>query len=118
MVRHRHGEVGRPLVHPGAEQVTYAGLGNVEALLRLPGRTERPIAYRGIIGGAARAARSFTLSLEPGWLLVLHTDGVSGRFAAELDDLAMLEAQTLAEALVARWGRAADDASAVVLRAG
>jgi hypothetical protein len=65
-----------------------------------------------------RTVRSFTLALTPGWLLELHSDGVSSRvdldgaLTASTDDL-----QALADSLLARWARASDDATLVLVTA-
>ena len=100
-----------------AGQLTYAGVGNVEAQLRQGGRTERLIAYRGIVGVTLPTVRSFVAALEREWLLLLHTDGVSARFAVEsLPEFANPEPGRLAEAVLAGWGRATDDATVIVAR--
>lgn len=101
-----------------AGQLTYAGVGNVEAQLWQSGRTERLIAYRGIVGVSLPTVRPFVVVLEREWLLLLHTDGVSARFAAEsLPEFAHPEPGSLAAAVLAGWGRDTDDATVVVARA-
>ena len=101
-------------IDPVAASMTYVGVGNTEALLWQGGRPERPVGYRGVVGLTVRTVRPFTFALQPDWLLVLHTDGVSARF-----DLARLaidrnEPQALADAILARWARPTDDATVVV----
>ena len=93
--------------------LSFAGIGNVEARLWQPDRTERLIAFRGIVGVAMRSVRVFTLPLEGAWKLVLHTDGISARF----DDSAFVGSDNiddLAQGILDRWGRARDDATIVV----
>ena len=104
-------------IDPHASTLTYVAIGNTEALLWQGGRIERPIGYRGVVGLTARTIRPFTFALQPDWLLVLHTDGVSGRF--DLDGLSAEhpDPQALADALLARWARPTDDATVVVARA-
>lgn len=100
-----------------AGQLTYAGAGNVEAQLWQGGRTQRPIAYRGIAGVSLPTVRSFALPLEREWLLLLHTDGVSARFALDsVPEFTRLAPDDLAAAVLARWGRVTDDATVVVAR--
>ena len=100
-----------------AGQLTYAGIGNVEAQLWQAGRSERPIAYRGIVGVTPRTPRAFTLPLAPPWLLALWSDGLSARF--DLRTLAdqsqgQVDPHQLAEMLLAEWGRSTDDATVLV----
>ena len=93
--------------------LSFAGIGNVEARLWQPDRTERLIAFRGIVGVAMRSVRVFTLPLESAWKLVIHTDGISARF----DDSAFVGSEDiddLARGILDRWGRPRDDATIVV----
>jgi serine phosphatase RsbU (regulator of sigma subunit) len=94
----------------------YAGVGNVEARLYQGGRSERPVGYRGFLGGAVvPRIRSFTLPLDTDWLLLLYTDGIRDRF--ELDSMPRTgpEAlQAIADTLLAQWARPTDDATVVV----
>jgi serine phosphatase RsbU (regulator of sigma subunit) len=106
-------------IDPDAVRLTYAGVGNVEARLWQSGCQQRPIAFRGIVGAALPTCRSFDFDLEPGWLLLLHTDGISARFQLEDFQPTILgEPRALADAILARWGREHDDATVVVARAG
>ncbi|HWE62357.1 MAG TPA: SpoIIE family protein phosphatase [Chloroflexota bacterium] len=104
-------------IDPGAGQLTYAGVGNVEAQLWQHGRTQRLIAYRGIVGQSLPPVRPYVVSLEREWLLLLHTDGVSARFAVEtLPEFTGPTPGSLATAVLAGWGRDTDDATVVVAR--
>lgn len=98
-------------------ELTYAGVGNVEAQLWQGGRTQRLIAYRGIVGLTLPTVRSFVVPLEREWVLLLHTDGVSARFAMEnLPEFTDPGPGSLATAVLAGWGRETDDATVVVTR--
>jgi serine phosphatase RsbU (regulator of sigma subunit) len=98
-------------------ELTYAGVGNVEVQLWLGGQTQRLIAYRGIVGVTLPTVRSFVVPLEGEWLLLLHTDGVSARFAVEsLPEFTDPASESLAAAVLAGWGRETDDATVVVAR--
>jgi hypothetical protein len=99
-----------------AGQLTYAGVGNIEARLCVAGHWQRPISYRGIVGATLPRLRAFTFALSAPWLLVMHTDGLRGRF--EIDAPTTLRAaalQPLAESLLRDWARPTDDASIVLV---
>ncbi|HXT36990.1 MAG TPA: hypothetical protein VN837_15550, partial [Chloroflexota bacterium] len=78
---------------------------------------QRLIAYRGIAGVTLPIVRSFVVPLEGAWLLLLHTDGVSARFAVEsLPEFTDQAPESLVAAVLAAWGREIDDATVVVTR--
>jgi serine phosphatase RsbU (regulator of sigma subunit) len=97
-----------------AGNAQFAGIGNVEAQLWQPARMERLMPYRGIVGAVMRTVREFVYPLEGEWLLVMHSDGIRGRF-----DLPALPAfrqrniQELATTILTDWGRPNDDATVV-----
>jgi Stage II sporulation protein E (SpoIIE) len=102
-------------IAPGGTQLVYAGLGNIEAQLWQTGHVQRPMAYRGIVGAVIPTIRSFVLTLEPDWVLLLHTDGVRARF--ELEALAGFRERDpgrMAATVLANWARPTDDAAVVV----
>jgi serine phosphatase RsbU (regulator of sigma subunit) len=102
-------------IDPARSRLTYAGVGNVEAQLWLGGRLQRPIVHRGIVGAALPRVRALDFGLPDDWCLLMHTDGVSARFA--LDALAPFtrrDLQALADAVLCGWGRPTDDATVVV----
>ncbi len=106
------------VIDPVAAQLTYAGVGNVEGRVWQGGREQRLTIYRGIVGRAMPTVRPFTVALAEDWLLLMHTDGVSGRFA--LPRVAPLDGglpEALAERLLREWGRERDDATIVVAHA-
>jgi hypothetical protein len=96
-------------------QLVYAGIGNIEAQLWQAGQAHRPIAYRGIVGAVIPTIRSFTIPLEPDWVLLLHTDGIRARFAiAALAGFPERNLGRLADTVLADWARPTDDATVVV----
>lgn len=109
---------------PTAATLTFAGIGNVEAQLFTPTRTQRPVVFRGIVGGQQRTVRAQVLQLAPNWVLFMHSDGVSTR--AQLDQV-IAEHQRdnqpddnvrhMAQSLVDQWSRNHDDATAVIATA-
>jgi hypothetical protein len=79
------------------------------------GRPARLLVYRGIVGAVLPTVRASEYALGDGWLLVLHTDGVSAQFDLDrVPEPARGDPRTLAEAVLAGWGRSNDDATVVV----
>jgi hypothetical protein len=104
-------------IDPVAGQLTFAGVGNVEAQLWQPRGTERPITFRGIVGVTMPTVRSFQIVLDQSWVFVMHTDGVSARFdVGELVRSAEVDPQRLAETILHQWGRTHDDAAVLIAR--
>lgn len=96
--------------------LTFGGLGNVEGRLLTSGRQHRLVPARGIVGAALRKSRPVTFDLSEGWLLLLHSDGVSARLPLEWggEHLSTERLQACADSLVEQWGRASDDATVLL----
>lgn len=92
---------------PGAGRALFAGIGNVELRAASSERIAPPTTP-GIVGRGVRKVRVWDYPVAAGDLLVLFSDGISSRF--DLDELAHLEPQALAEGVVARHQKAHDDA--------
>jgi len=106
-------------VVPAQGQLTYAGIGNVEAQVWHGAGRVRPICYRGIVGVTQQRVRAEPVALVPPWVLVMYTDGIRARF--NLDDYPAahrMAPQALADAILAAWARPTDDATVVVAGAG
>lgn len=102
-------------VDAAGSQLTYAGVGNVEAHLWGASQRQRLIAYRGIVGTILPTLRTFTLDLPPAWLLIVHTDGISARFTLPAPGEGLPEDhQQFANELLLHRGRQTDDATVVV----
>jgi serine phosphatase RsbU (regulator of sigma subunit) len=97
-------------------RLVYAGVGNVDAHLWQAGHQERLVGYRGIVGRTLPTLRAFSISLQPDWVLLIHTDGVSGRFRVETFAELLPDPQQLAQRILEDWGRSTDDATVVVIR--
>jgi hypothetical protein len=94
-----------------------AGVGNVDARLWQPGREQRLMIQRGIVGANIPTIRPTDLSLGDKWCLLLHTDGVSDRFdLASFPGFQADESQALVDAILDRHGRTTDDATVVLAR--
>ena len=62
--------------------IEYVGVGNT-AIRRFGKADTRLVSKDGVVGHTMRSLLPQTMQLEPGDLIVLHTDGVSSRFTAE-----------------------------------
>jgi serine phosphatase RsbU (regulator of sigma subunit) len=98
-------------------RLSFAGVGNIEGRLISAGGTQRLSSARGIVGAMLPTIRPVELALPPEWTLVIHSDGISERFdPAQIERFDSLDVQSVADAILTRWGRATDDASVVVVR--
>src|SRR6185436_9286217 len=90
------------------------GVGNVE--MRVIG-DELPIVLTpGILGRGVSRPRFFSGSLKPGSRLLVFSDGISGRFAA--DDFKSFDRRKVCEQMMLKHRRGHDDASVLVADTG
>jgi len=100
-----------------AEQLQWAGVGNVDARLVRHGpvlREEVALVFGGVLGYRMPNVRPATMSLDRGDLLVMITDGIEAAISPALAGGGA--AQTMADRIFAMHGRGTDDALAVVVR--
>jgi hypothetical protein len=97
-------------------QLTYAGIGNTSA--RVIGARETGLVCRdGTLGQRFRTPTAQSVDLRSKDLLVMHSDGISGRFSGEtLADFLTRPVEQVATALLERYGKAHDDTACVVVR--
>jgi phosphoserine phosphatase RsbX len=93
-----------------------AGVGNVRC--RIFGEVTKTIEFGdGVLGQRVRSPRPQALSLKPADVLVLFSDGVTGRFGLEnYPSLGLDPASTIALNVVRRFGKGLDDASCAIIR--
>ena len=101
------------------DSLTWTGVGNVEAVLiaARPGPPRATLAltsHGGVVGYRLPAVKASVTPLFPGDVLILATDGVDVRFAADADPTEAPD--SLARAILERHGKASDDALVLVLR--
>jgi anti-sigma regulatory factor (Ser/Thr protein kinase) len=97
--------------------VRHAGIGNITGALVSPGRRRVLLSQPGIVGHRGRSVREFTYEASLGDLLILHTDGVRGRW--ELDSYPGLTDRSpliIAATLLRDAGVCRDDAGVLVAR--
>jgi negative regulator of sigma-B (phosphoserine phosphatase) len=98
----------------GAGWFEFAGVGNIgaRALSRL---TVHPVSVAGTLGRhGPRRPRCERFRVERGDLLVLFTDGISGRF--DLDTFRGQPPSRVARALIESHGKGHDDATCIAIR--
>lgn len=104
----------------GGGPVAWAGLGNVSLVLLEPdGTTRRTLTTHGTAGvGRTGTVRQQTAVIPAGSLLVLHSDGLSGRWDfADRPALLRHSALVVAAVLLREHERGSDDLAVLVLRA-
>lgn len=99
--------------------LTWAGVGNVEAVLiaspQSPARGKQCLTNRGgVVGYRLPAVRGRELAIFPGDLLILATDGIDERFVSA--EMPRGPPDRLARAILDGHGKATDDALVLVLR--
>jgi phosphoserine phosphatase RsbX len=99
--------------------VTWLGMGNVEGLvLSADPSALRPKGYltlgSGILGHELPSVKTAALSVVPGDVLILATDGIEAAFADSLDISG--SAQDISERILAVHGKAIDDALVLAVR--
>lgn len=100
-------------IEPASLRARFTSLGNVE--LRAASRVRfAPPTMPGILGRGVRRLRVWDHALAAGDVLVLTTDGISSRF--DLDALAHLAPQAVADHLMTNHRRSHDDACCLVAR--
>ena len=105
------------VVQVAGEVVRFAGLGNVAAVILADGTRRSMLSVPGIAGHQARTIRQFEYTAPPGAAIVLHSDGISGRWdPAALPGLNARDPLVVAAALLAMAGSRRDDAGVLVLK--
>lgn len=100
-----------------ASQLSWAGVGNVDARLVRSGPEQREdvaLVFGGVLGYRMPNVRPATMPLERGDLLVMITDGIEAAISPAVAGGGA--AQTMADRIFAMHGKGSDDALAVVVR--
>ncbi len=96
--------------------IEYVGVGNT-AIRRFGKADTRLVSKDGVVGHTMRSLLPQTMQLEPGDLIVLHTDGVSSRFTAEDYPGALHHSpEEVTRNIVQRYGKDHDDAACIAVR--
>lgn len=110
----RGAAVGVLKVAPGGEG-EFCGVGNIE-VQALNGSSPSVFCLAGIVGHNLRSSKVMPVFMKPGDIYCLLSDGVSsrGNFKSCLPG----DPESVARRIVEQWGRAHDDATAVVIGYG
>ncbi len=112
----RGAAVGLCAIDYATFQLDYVGIGNT-ALRCFGNKETRFVSQHGVLGQNMRTPKSQTLLLQPGDTVVLYTDGVSDRFTSEdYPGVMRHPPQEVASKIVARFGKAHDDAACLAVR--
>jgi len=117
----RGAAVGIVRLAPGQDRsapgvARFAGLGNIAATILSGGSRKSMLSVPGIAGHQARAIRQFDYEVPPGAAVILHSDGISSRWAAAaVPGLEDRDPLVVAAVLLAEAGVHRDDAGILVL---
>jgi anti-sigma regulatory factor (Ser/Thr protein kinase) len=105
------------VVQVSGQVASFAGLGNVAATILADGARKGMLSVPGIAGHQARTIRQFEYDVPPGAAVILHSDGISGRWEpAALPGLNARDPLVVAATLLAQAGSRRDDAGVLVLK--
>ena len=93
----------------------FCGVGNIE-VQALNGSSPSIFCLAGIVGHNLRTSKVMPVSMKPGDIYCLMSDGVSTR--GNLKSALPGDPESVARRIVEQWGRAHDDATAVVIGYG
>jgi anti-sigma regulatory factor (Ser/Thr protein kinase) len=104
-------------IQSSRQSLSFTGIGNIEGRIFEGCEKHRLISYDGTVGSSLQKVRQLEYPWHPDSLLILHTDGISGRW--DLEDypgLITRHPSIIAAVLYRDFRRVRDDASVVVLR--
>lgn len=98
-----------------AAQANYIGVGNigVQVYSRQP---IKPISKNGILGFRLPTLLELHYTYDPGDLFVLYSDGISQHFAQDTSITTRQLPQTMADSILAGYGKFTDDATVLVVK--
>jgi anti-sigma regulatory factor (Ser/Thr protein kinase) len=98
-------------------KVSFAGIGNIAASIRLGEDSKSLVSISGIVGHQARAFQEFRYDWTPGATLIMHSDGISSRWNfADHSGLSQRHPATIAATLGRDFARDRDDRCMLVVR--
>lgn len=105
-------------IRPEEKTLSYAGVGNISAVLLTGGTSRSLVSHNGTLGVAAAKIQEFHDKWSSDAVLVLHSDGLQSRWdLASYAGLVVRHPALIGGALIRDFRRQRDDASVVVLKA-
>jgi serine/threonine-protein kinase RsbT len=96
-----------------ASRIFFCGIGNIE--VSIVGEPQmHPTSLEGILGVNMRKIIKFGYDYSSLKAVALHSDGISGRFSLSDYPLMYEQPQSVAERIMAEWGKKEDDATIVI----
>jgi anti-sigma regulatory factor (Ser/Thr protein kinase) len=103
-------------IHGGL--LTYCGIGNITGAIVRGSEVRHLVSHNGILGHVAGRVADFTYPWTPGNFLIMHSDGLTGRWRPEeWPGLWVRPTTTIAGVLYRDMERGRDDATVMVARA-
>ncbi|HYC04901.1 MAG TPA: ATP-binding protein [Azospirillaceae bacterium] len=104
-------------VEPALRRVAFGGVGNIAGTVFAAGQHKKTVSHTGTAGVSARRFQEFVYPIDGDWLLVMHSDGVSGGWSLDsYPGLAMRDPLLVAGVLYRDFSRRRDDSTVVVAR--
>ena len=105
-------------IRPTERKLSFAGIGNIAAVLLSPAKSQSLISHNGTLGSIATRIQPFHFEWMPNSMLILHSDGLQSRW--DLSSYAGLVSRhpaIIGGTLLRDFRRQRDDASIVVVKA-
>jgi anti-sigma regulatory factor (Ser/Thr protein kinase) len=118
VLRHTRGAaVAIAAIHPKKNQLRFAGVGNISAVIIQPAATQHLVSHNGTAGHNVRKIQEFAYSWPPNAALVMHSDGITTHWRVDTyPGLAQHHPALLAATLLRDESRGRDDACVLVAR--
>jgi anti-sigma regulatory factor (Ser/Thr protein kinase) len=105
-------------IDPRRATLIFAGIGNIAATIVTGDGTRQLVSLSGTAGHAVRHITEFTYPWVEGAVLIMHTDGLGGRWDIErYPGLARHDPSLVAGVLFRDWSRRRDDVTVIAARA-
>jgi anti-sigma regulatory factor (Ser/Thr protein kinase) len=99
-------------------EVQFAGVGNIAGSIALNGSLRKTVSFPGTVGHEMRKVQLFSYPWQPGSILIMHSDGLSGSWSLETyPGLSERAPAVIAAVLFRDFCRGKDDATIVVAKA-
>ena len=117
-IRHTRGAAGAVAEIRLRERIVrYAGVGNITGVICGATASRQMVSMNGTLGHQVRQIRDYSYPWEPGSLLVMHSDGLSGSWSLDgYPGLRVKHPSVIAATLYRDFARGRDDATVIVAR--